>query len=542
MKVRAGISCVLMLATAVGAYGQVRETFRGMLTPEVRSPKLPGAQHLRDYVRDGKLTLGLNDVIRLTLENNSQVHVNVAQVDAAKFSLLQAYHPFDPLLQTTANVSRYSYPGFSQIQGQGTFDQLTQLGQVTYTQTVQTGTSVQVQLNTAKFSTNSGFYFINPYWNSYLNLQFTQPLLRNGWRFANTAPLIIARRNLQQSRASFEAQVNSTIVQAVTLYWTVVRDRGNLQVDRESLEAAQASYQHDKRALELGALSPLEIYRPEAEVATRRVTVIQAEYTLKQAEDALRMIIGAGQDNYVQALDLDLTEKPEPVGELKSIDAATAVQQALAKRPEMQVAQRALENDETSIRLAHNHLLPDLSLTGFYQGSGVGGNQFSLTTGQLTSTGGLGSSFNQLFAFSYPGYGGTLTLNLPIKNRAAQGELGTAVVGRHRDLYSAQQIREQITLDVNNAVHQLEVAKLSLAAGQTALDLAEKTLSAEQRKAQLGAENVFFLLDAQTRLATAQAGLLQAQVDYQNATATLDYARGNILDAYRVEVSDTLTH
>ena len=542
MKVRAGISCVLMLATAVGAYGQVRETFRGMLTPEVRSPKLPGAQHLRDYVRDGKLTLGLNDVIRLTLENNSQVHVNVAQVDAAKFSLLQAYHPFDPLLQTTANVSRYSYPGFSQIQGQGTFDQLTQLGQVTYTQTVQTGTSVQVQLNTAKFSTNSGFYFINPYWNSYLNLQFTQPLLRNGWRFANTAPLIIARRNLQQSRASFEAQVNSTIVQAVTLYWTVVRDRGNLQVDRESLEAAQASYQHDKRALELGALSPLEIYRPEAEVATRRVTVIQAEYTLKQAEDALRMIIGADQDNYVQALDLDLTEKPEPVGELKSIDAATAVQQALAKRPEMQVAQRALENDETSIRLAHNHLLPDLSLTGFYQGSGVGGNQFSLTTGQLTSTGGLGSSFNQLFAFRYPGYGGTLTLNLPIKNRAAQGELGTAVVGRHRDLYSAQQIREQITLDVKNAVHQLEVAKLSLAAGQTALDLAEKTLSAEQRKAQLGAENVFFLLDAQTRLATAQAGLLQAQVDYQNATATLDYARGNILDAYRVEVSDTLTH
>src|SRR5439155_8562434 len=322
----------------------------------------------------------------------------------------------------------------------------------------------------------------------------------------------------------------------------VVRDRGNLQVDRESLEAAQASYQHDKRALELGALSPLEIYRPEAEVATRRVTVIQAEYTLKQAEDALRMIIGAGQDNYVQALDLDLTEKPEPVGELKSIDAATAIEQALAKRPEMQVAQRALENDETSIRLAHNHLLPDLSLTGFYQGSGVGGNQFSLTTGQLTSTGGLGSSFNQLFAFSYPGYGGTLTLNLPIKNRAAQGELGTAVVGRHRDLYSAQQIREQITLDVKNAVHQLEVSKLSLAAGQTAIDLAEKTLSAEQLKAKLGAENVFFLLDAQTRLATAQAGLLQAQVDYQNATATLDYARGNILDAYRVEVSDTLTH
>jgi outer membrane protein TolC len=200
-----------------------------------------------------------------------------------------------------------------------------------------------------------------------------------------------------------------------------------------------------------------------------------------------------------------------------------------------------LENDETSIRLAHNHLQPDLSLSGFYQSSGVGGNQFSLTTGELTSTGGFGTAVNQLFRFTYPGYGASLTLNFPLKNRTAQAELGTALVGRHRDLYSAQQVREQITLDVNNAVHQLEVSKLSLAAGQTAVDLAQKTLSAEQRKTQLGAENVFLLLDAQTRVAIAQAGLLQAQVDYQNAITTLEYAMGTILDAYQVQISDTVT-
>jgi HAE1 family hydrophobic/amphiphilic exporter-1 len=513
-----------------------------MLTPEVRSPKIPPPQHLRDYVRDGKLTLSLDDVIRLTLENNSLVHVDESQVQTAKFSILEAYRPFDPLLQASGNVNRSSYPGFSQIQGQGTFNQLSHAGQITYSQTFQSGTNIQAQLIANRFSTNSGFFFINPYWQSALNLQFTQPLLRNAWHFANTAPLIIARRNLQQSRANFQAQVSAVILQAVTQYWTVMRDQGNLQVDQQSLDAAQASYQHDKRALELGALSPLEIYRPEAEVAARRVTVIQAEYALKQAEDALRMIIGADQDNYAQALDLELTQKPEVIGDLKSIDAGTALGQALAKRPEIQASQHALENDDTSIRLAHNHLLPDLSVSGFYQSSGVGGNEFSLTTGQLTSTGGLGSSFNQLFAFGYPGYGGTLTLNLPIKNRGAQAELGTALVERHRDLYSAQQIREQITLDVNNAVHQLEVAKLSLAAGQTALDLAQKTLSAEQRKTQLGAENVFLLLDAQTRVAIAQAGLLQAQVDYQTAIANLDYATGNILDGYRVQISDTSGH
>ena len=189
--------------------------------------------------------------------------------------------------------------------------------------------------------------------------------------------------------------------------------------------------------------------------------------------------------------------------------------------------------------MAQNHLQPDLSLTGFYQSSGIGGNQYSLVIpGQIVSRGGLGTSVNQVFGFGYPGYGATLTLNLPVRNRAAQADLGSALVNRHRDLYSERQVREQITLDVNNSVHQLEVAKLTLEAGKTALDLAEKTLSADQRKYELGSETIFFLLDSQTRLATARANLLQAQIDYQNAISAVDYATGGLLDAYQVQVAE----
>lgn len=250
------------------------------------------------------------------------------------------------------------------------------------------------------------------------------------------------------------------------------------------------------------------------------------------------MTIGASQDPYFGALDLDLTEQPDPAGELRAIDAATAVQQAQAERPEVLAARYALANDDTSIRVAHNQLKPDLSVNAFYQSNGLGGDQFSLTTGQLISQGGVGSSFGQLFAFGFPAYGGTLTLNLPIKNRAAQAELGGALVSRHRDLYSAQQVRELVGLDVSNSVHQLEEAKLTLAAGKTALDLAQKALVAEQRKYELGAETIFFVLDAQTRLAEAELSLLQAQVGYQIAVAAVDHATGGLLQPYQVQIAD----
>jgi outer membrane protein TolC len=545
------VPCLLFLLLVPPARAQNRETYRGLLNQKVLSNKLPAPEHLRDYLSDGKLRLGLHDAVLLTLENNSNVRIEETQVETEKFSLLRAYQPFDPILQGIFNVNRYSSSGFSQLQGVGvsgaaTLNALSQSGQINYTQTLPTGTNIVVGLNSARLSTNSAFYYFNPSYNSVLNFQFTQPLLRNRGTFANRASLVIARRVLQQSQANFEAQVSDSILLVVNQYWAVVQARGNLEVQRKSLEAADASYQHDKRALELGALPPLDIYRSESEVASRRVQVIQSEYLLKQVEDALRLTIGASQDDYFRALDLDLTEKPEPEGELRTIDAAAALQEALARRPEFEAVRYALANDDTSIRLAHNHLEPDLSLTGFYQSNGLGGNQYSLntdpTTGQITSQlisrGGLGSSFNQLFGFGFPGYGATLTLNLPIRNRAAQADMGNALTTRHRDLYSAEQVREQITLEVSNAVHQLEEAKLTLAAGKTALDLAQKTLAAEQRKYELGAETIFFVLDAQTKLAQAESDLLQTQVQYQAALATVDHATGGLLEPYHVQIAE----
>jgi outer membrane protein len=533
--------CVLWLST-LSANAQNHESYRRLLTPQVASEKLPGPQHMRDYVFEGKLRLGLRDAVLLTLENNSAVRIQESQVEADKFALLHTYQPFDALLQTEIDVNRFSYAGTNQLQGigtssNGTLNSLYQSAQINYSQTFQTGTNIVVGLNSTKNSTNNGFYFLNPNFSSTLSLKFTQPLLRNRWRFENSAPLVIARRALQQSQASFEAQVSDAILMVVTQYWTVVQAHGDLEVQRKSLEAADVSYQRDKRALELGALPPLDIYRSESEVASRRVQMIQGEYVLRQAEDALRFTIGANQDSFFRALDLELTEKPDPEGELRVMDATTALQVAQAQRPEFLAARYSLDNDDTSIRLARNHLQPDLSLSGFYQSNGLGGNEFNLITGELISRGGLGSSFNQLFGFGFPGYGATLTLNLPVKNRAAQADLGNALVSRHRDMYSAQQIREQVMLDVSNSIHQLEQAKLTLAAGKTALDLAQKALAAEQRKYELGAETIFFVLDAQTRLAVAESSLLQSQIAYQIAVAAVDHATGNLLQPYNVQIA-----
>jgi len=527
---------ISLLTIALSVSAQQSETYGDLLTPQVRSGQLSTPEHLRNYVVDGKLHLSLRDAVVLTLENNSFIRVQEAQVESSKFALLGAHSPFDPTVTSSYNLTDVTAPAVSAIQGTGgqnvNVKNTSQFAQLNYSQTFETGTTFQGGVTSNNYFTNNSLNFLNPYITSALVFQVTQPLLRNGWLFANQAPLIIARRNLQQSQASFTAEVNNNILQAVEQYWAVVQARGSLDVARSSMDAAEATYKRDKRALELGALPPLDIYRSESQVASRRVSVIQSEYALKQAEDTLRLTIGADQDPYFQALDIEVIEKPDPEGDLRSIDVASALQQAMSKRPEFDLARAALANDQTRIRLAHNHLLPELDLLGYYASNGVGGTQFS-TTGQKTTS----SSLNQMFGFGYPTYQAQLSLTLPIRNRAAKAEMGTALVARRNDLYSQRQIQEQITLNVNNAVHQLEQAKLTMVAGKESLELARKNMAAEQRKYELGQCTLFLTLEAQTEFAEAQQSLLQAEVGYQMAIAGLDHATGDLLEPYHVQIA-----
>lgn len=519
-----------------------RETFRGLTNPQTASETLPGTKYMQEHVVDGKLRLTLQDAVIVALANNSGVRLQELNIEGAKYALLGEHSPFDPVLQGNFNAQRTISQAFTELSGVSTLgtplSTLNQATQVNYSQTLETGTNFQVNFNTTRLSSNSTFNFYNPSFSSFLSFQFTQPLLRNRWLFANRAPLVIARRNLQGSRAMFQVQVSNTIQLVITQYWNVVQARGNLEVARTSLDAAEATYKHDKRALELGALPPLDIYRSESQVAGRRVQVIQSEYALTQTEDAFRQILGADLDPRIGALDLDLTEPAEPAVELPDIDVGTTLQEALGKRQELEVVRESLANDDTGVRLAHNNLLPDLRLSGSYSGNGLGGDQYNvnITPPQLIATGGFGDSLSQLYGFGYPSYGVSLTLNLPVKNRSGQAALGAALVSRRHDLYTERQIREQITYDVNNAVHQLEEAKISMAASKEAVELARKTMAAEQRKYELGQGQIFLVLEAQTELAAAEQGRLQAEISYQLAVAALDHATGSSLEPYGVQI------
>jgi outer membrane protein len=535
MRVVRSFCAAILFLTGCGLLTQAQnasplERVLGISGRQKPATALLPPRDLQDHVVNGKLVLSLDDSVRLALSNNTDIHLDHFQIETAEDNLQRVYAPFDPLLTSSFSDQRTKSPTSTQLQGASILNTLTQQTQFGYSQTFQTGTNFQGSFTADKNSTNSSFNFLNPSTGTTLQFMVTQPLLRNRGLFPNRAPILIAQRNLKQAHAAFVGEVSDIILQIVGNYWNVVLAREILSVQQKSLDEAQRSYDHDKKALSLGALPPLDIYRSESQVASRRVGVIQAEYAVKQAEDQFRRGIAADLDPATRVLDLDLTDRPEPVGELLSIDIPTALARAIANRPELEAAHQQLAIDELSVRLAHNNLKPDLAISGFYTGNGLSGNQ----VGGVNT--GIGTSLSQSFRFAFPAYGATLSLALPIKNHSAEANLADSLVNRRRDQYQERETNQSISLEVTTTVHALEAAKLGMEAAKVAVDLAKDTLRADERKYELGAEPIFFVLDAQTQLAQAELNLIQSQVNFQLAVTQVDHATGDLLEHHHVQI------
>lgn len=528
------LGLLLFLSLCASAQFTPAKTPTGNLFQRPSAPtQVQGPSRLDEFIVEGKLRLSLEDAILLTLLNNSDVNVNRAQFDLSQFAVLRAHSPFDPLFVAGFAPTRSVSPSDSSLNGASTLSTLTQTSSAGYSQQFLTGTSVSVGLSTTRFTTNSSFATVNPSFSSGLTFSLSQPLLRNFGFFANRAPIIIAQRGVRQSRANFEAQLNDTVQNVINQYWDVVQAHKTLDVLNKSLELAEASYQRDKRALELGALPPLDIYRSESQVAQRKVTVIQAEYALKQVETTLRQTVGADLDARAGALDLELTDTAETGGKLEIVDLQESLVDALKNRPEIDAQNQQLAIDDTNAKLAVNNLRPDLNLSASYTSNGLGGIIFD-STGALVSNGGFGDSLSQLGGFSFPTYGVSLQMRFPIRNSAAAADLGTALVSKRRNLYQMRGLQQSISSQVKNAVHDLDLAELVITAAKDSRELAAKNLAAEERKYQLGAETIFFVLDAQNQLSQAEQSLVQAQVSYQKALAEVDHATGNLLAKHKL--------
>jgi outer membrane protein len=541
MTLRCLLASLLPVAAAFGQLSSFPKPsyFRQTFARPITHVELNAPVHLEDYAIGDKLELSLHSYLELVMANNTDIAIQRLTVDVAENAITRAFAPFDPLAAANFQSMRQITPASESLQGATTLVQLTQPANFSYSQTLPTGTQYSVQFSAQKVSTNSGFYDYNPALSTSLGVSFIQPLIKNRGVYVNRLPIMMASSRLRKTGYDLKASLLQLVSAAENAYWDVVLARENLRVAESARDLADQALKRSQRELELGALSPLDIFNPEQQYATSQVGVSQARYSLQQTEDALRRQMGADLDPRIRTLPIVLTETATPTVDAPPIEAEREVTKALASRPDLQSAVQNLDIDDLQIKSNRNELLPNLSLTGSYTTQGVGGPYYPVSfslTGIPTpivsapTPGGFGDTLSQMFGFGYPVYAFGLQLSLPIKNHQASADMADALVSKKRDALNVRTVKQQVRLDVLTAVSQVESSKDAMKLSVVALGFGRKYLEAEQKKYELGTSTIFFVLQAQGSLVAAESSVVQNSVSYRRNLMNLLKATGDLLE------------
>ena len=512
--------------------------FKKVFFPQRPRIELQAPMRLSEFVAGDRIELSLRSYVDAVLSNNTDIQIQRLTIEPFRNQVMRSYSIFDPLLQSRFTTTRTEIPSNDALAGAAVQNTLRQPFSLGVQQLLPTGTAYNVSFDATKTSTNSAFALFNPAINSGLNFNLSHPLLRNRGSYFTKLPVTIARSRIRVNEYQIQDQILRLVTTAENAYWEVISARENLRVQEQALELFKKSLERSQRELELGAISQLEIYQPQAQYKNAEIQVTQARFRLQQAEDALRRQMGLDLDPKLRNLPIVLTEDVEPPVQA-ALDKEALVEKALQQRPDLRAARQTLDVDDLQIESANNQLRPDLRLTAQYGSSGRGGPFYNRsnvfgddgTRNTIISVvpGGIGNALDQLFGFNYPVYGFGLTLSLPLRDRRASADYADAVVGKRLSMLRIRSQEQQARLEVLNAVSLVEQSRASIDLARVALELAEQRAAAEQKKFDLGTTVMFFVLDAQNALAQAQSDLVNQTVNYRRNLTNLMRVTGDLL-------------
>jgi outer membrane protein len=533
-------------ASAQNFFGRFLDRFQ---EPQVDAPILQTTDalpvSLTALTQADGLPLRVSDVIQLALESNLSIGVNRFNPLISQYAIDTAYQQFDPTMTFSGTVNRSTAASATQIDGADVNRRLTGTYQISYNHNLDYGSNYSVSFRMNRSSTNSSFSTINPSYNGTLTYGFTQPLLRGFGRDINTSQITIARNNLEQSEIQFEQQVMALVVQATNAYWDLVAAHEDIRVQEGALERAQRTYMDNVRQVEIGTLAPIEVVQAEQAVASQREGLIVSQASLVQLEDTIKTMITRVPDPALVLLRLDpIDDIRDRTNEILPIEGA--IRQALLNRPEMRQAELAIRNSEINLKVSKNNLLPQLDLTAQYSQSGIGGSRNVISGGgfgggqQVVTVipGGIGGAFSDIFGFDFTGYQVGFSLQIPLGNRAARATVAQRTIQQRQTISQEALLRQQIATEVRDAYNQIATSQARIEAAEVSRELAERRLDAEERKFQLGASSIRFVLDEQQNLTSAQTTEIRALVAYVKAVVAYDNAIGRTLERNNIEIEE----
>lgn len=459
--------------------------------------------------------LTLDEAIARALRNNQRIKVSEYGRGIARANVLAQYGRFDPALtfRRFYSESELALSPTSAVSAVSQSDEYAAglEGLLPLGTSYQIGGSSQNQRGTYNNFSNR---FV-----TFGGISVTQPLLRGFGFGANLAGLRIAKADRSISDWEYRQAVIDTVTSVVLAYNDLAEARENLRIARRSRDLAAKLVSDNERRNRVGSLSDADVTQARARVANREEFILIAQRNIKNVENRLRTLIGAGE---ISPNPPDLAIEPLALAPPMTADGATDLQRALTLRPDYQAARQGLVKGRANRSFALNQMLPRVDFVGSYGYNGIDPS-FAGSRAQVRNR-------------DNRAYSTGVVVSVPLTFAEGRGRYRAAKLGLLQAEADVVRLEQDIAVSVANAIGQLETAAERVQATTRAHELAQQALDAEEKRFRAGTSSTFLVLQLQEQLTAVESNRVRAIADQHRAQANYQREIGATLQARQLTV------
>jgi outer membrane protein TolC len=391
------------------------------------------------------------------------------------------------------------------------------------------GGNYAVSWTNSRFDSPSTVNIRNPQWQSGLEATLTQPLLRGFGIDSTRASLQTTRIGQENEEISLNATVATTQANVRNAYWDLVFAIQAVEAAQNSFDIASRLVSDNEARVEIGTMAPIEVVTAQAEQATRRQTLVQAQATVRTAELALKRLIVSGTDDPLWTASLNPVERPAATPE--PIDLEAAVSRALAQRTDLKQSRNNLKISDINLRNQVDQTRPQLNLSATYGLTGLGGPFLQRTGAVDPITGGpvnavipsgYFDALKNITALDAPTFTIGVNFAYPIGRSAQEATVARTRLSLQQTQANLKALELQIATDVTNAALTVQSTFESVQASGVARDLSQKRLEAAQSKFDVGMATNYEVVQAQRDFIDARNNELRAILNYRRALVNFE--------------------
>lgn len=458
------------------------------------------------------LTLG--ECVRRALERGFDMEIGGHDLQIARDRLIDAQSDFDPLISASASQSVLR-SAVSAVAPRTRSDSLsTSFG---ISQRLPFGANLGLRTDLGRSQLDPAGDAMNPAYDSDVTLTLRQPLLKGFGRTVTMAGVRSAEIGLESAAHSYRGLAMDIILAVENSYYFLAGAREQLEVLRTSLQLANRLLDEARARRAAGMATKLDVLQAEVGVANARRAVLEAESTVRTAEEALLALIGR--------FELDGPLGPTVIddsisGPLPEVESSYAA--ALQRHPALAMARASLDLARLSEALAKDDLKPFLDLD---IAVGVAGRADS----------GRGA-FSDAFDADSSRWQAGISLIYPLGRVGEKARYRQSQAAARQQELRLQRLEQDILVDVRSAVRDVHTAYESVQIAALAVELSEEQYEAENARFRSGLSTSRRVLEAQTDLERARLAELQQRLNLRTALARLRRIEGSSLDYYGIEL------